>query len=67
MIRLLLQVKRATLLTHDEGIYRVQRPHARYCLIIVPELSAKEIAVLVRRLFKVPGFRTIKERMGKVV
>jgi len=65
--RLLLEVKRATLLTHDERIYRRERPHAGYCLVIVPELPAIETVALVRRLFKMPGFRTIKERMGKVV
>lgn len=65
--RLLLEVKRATFITHDERIYRRERPHARYCLVIVPKLPAIEIAALVRRLLRLPGFRTIKERMGKVV
>jgi hypothetical protein len=64
---LLLQLKRTTLLTQDERIYNRERPHAAYCLVIVPELSPLEIADLVRRLLKLPGFRTVKERMGKVV
>jgi hypothetical protein len=65
--RLLLELKRVTLLTHDERLYRRKRPHAGYCLLIVPELPAREIAAMVRRLFKLPGFRTIQERMGKVI
>lgn len=65
--RLLLEVKRTTFVTHDERIYRRERPHAGYCLVVVPKLPAVEIAALVRRLLKLPGFRTIKERMGKVV
>jgi hypothetical protein len=63
--RLLLEVKRATLLTHDERIYRLQRPHARYCLVIVPELSAKQVAALVRRLLKLPGLKPSGNGWGR--
>ncbi|MBC8228387.1 hypothetical protein H8E77_02420 [bacterium] len=65
--RLLLEVKRTTFLTEDRRIYRRERPHPGYCLVIVPELSVSEIAALVRRLFRIPGFHTIAERMGKIV
>ena len=65
--RLLLEVKRATFLTQDRRIYRRERPHPGYCLVIVSELSVSEIVALVRRLFRIPGFHTIAERMGKIV
>jgi hypothetical protein len=65
--RLLLEIKRTTFLTQDERLYRRVRPHARYCVVVVPELSTVDIAALVRRLFKLPGFRAVNERMGKVV
>jgi len=65
--RRLLQAKRVTLLTQDERIYYRERLHAKYCLVVLPELSPREIATLVRYLFKQPSFRTIKDRIGKVV
>ncbi|MBM3243005.1 hypothetical protein FJZ31_42640 [Candidatus Poribacteria bacterium] len=65
--RILLEVKRTTFLTQDRRIYFRERPHPGYCLIIVPELSVSEIAALVRRLFRVSGFHTVAERMGKIV
>jgi len=65
--RILLEVKRTTFLTQDRRIYQRERPHSGYCLVIVPGLPFSEIAALVRRLFRIPGFHTIAERMGKIV
>lgn len=64
---LLLRLKRTTLVSQDERLYRSEHPHPGYCLLIVPEVSPEETAGLVRRLFRLPGFRTVKERMGKVI
>jgi len=64
---LLLEVKRVTFITHDERLYRRCHPHAGYCLIILPERSAAEVASFMRRLFRLQGFRTVRSRMGKVI
>ena len=69
IIPLLLRLKRRTLVTIDREFYRRQLRHAGYCLIyfdFTPEQQF-QIPGLLRRLFRIPGFRTIRERMGKVV
>jgi hypothetical protein len=66
---LLLRLKRRTLVTIDREFYRRQLRHAGYCLIYFDFRPSQQsqIPILLRRLFQIPGFRTIRERMGKVV
>jgi hypothetical protein len=66
---LLLRLKRRTLITIDREFYRRQLCHAGYCLIYFDFRPSQQsqIPILLRRLFQIPGFRTIRERMGRVV
>jgi len=64
--RLLLAVKRATFVTYDQNLYRQERPHPGYCIVVVSDLAPAEVIVLLRRLFQLPGFSTVADRMGKV-
>jgi hypothetical protein len=43
-------------------------PHPRFCLVCftLPPDRAPEIAVLLRRLFRLPAFKTKAARMGKI-
>ena len=69
IIPLLLRLKRRTLVTIDRDFYLRRLCHSGYCLIyfdLKPEQQF-QIPGLLRRLFRIPGFRTIRERMGKVV
>jgi len=69
IISLLHRLKRRTFITIDGWFYKSGLCHTRYCLIYfdLPMRRQNEIPVLLRRLFQIPGFRNIAERMGKVV
>ena len=69
VIRLLRRLKRRTLVTLDKGFYAPKLCDRNYCLVYFDVTMARQsgIPLLLRRLFRLPGFRTIRERMGKVV
>ncbi len=69
IISLLHRLKRRTFITIDGWFYKSGLRHPRYCLIYfnLPMRRQNEIPTLLRRLFQIPGFRTIAERMGKVI
>ncbi len=69
IIPLLRRLKRRTFVTIDSDFYNSKLCDNVYCLIYF-HLSSKQqaqIPVLLRRLFRIEGFRSIRERMGKVV
>lgn len=69
IIPFLRSLKRRTFVTIDDWFYKSRLCDNAYCLIyfhLTMEQQA-QIPSLLRRLFKVEGFRTVKERMGKVV
>jgi hypothetical protein len=69
IISLLIRLKRRTFVTIDSDFYKKRLCHRAYCLIyfhLTMEQQA-QIPALLRRLFKIPGFRSVRERMGKVV
>ncbi len=66
---LLREAKQPAFVTCDvAGFWRKIVPHRRYCIICfaIPEERWRFIPTLLRRLFRTEGFRTKKERMGKV-
>ena len=69
IIPFLRSLKRRTFITIDAWFYKSRLCDNAYCLIyfrLTMEQQA-QIPSLLRRLFKIEGFRTVKERMGKVV
>ena len=67
---LLCQVKQPTFVTINyTDFWRRVSADERYCIVCL-QLSTErvdEIPLLLRRLFRLPGFKTKAERMGKVV
>ena len=67
---LLCQVKQPTFVTINyTDFWRRVSADKRYCIVCL-QLSTErvdEIPSLLRRLFRLPGFKTKAERMGKVV
>jgi hypothetical protein len=49
--------------------WRKVKSHNDYCIITVdlPQERAREVPDLVRRLFRIPDFKTKASRMGKVI
>jgi len=69
IIPFLRSLKRRTFITIDDWFYKARLCDNAYCLIyfhLTMEQQA-QIPFLLRRLFKIAGFRTVRERMGKVV
>lgn len=67
---LLVQLKQPTFVTGDiSGFWRKVAPHPKFCIVCVgiPVERWKCIPILLRRLFRTEGFRTKRERMGKIV
>ena len=67
---ILRQVKQSTFVTGDvSGFWRKVKPHPAFCIVCV-DIAVEQwhlISNLLRRLFRTEGFRTKRERMGKVV
>jgi hypothetical protein len=66
---LLLTVDRPTFVTLNWGdFWQHTIPHPGFCLICftMPSQRAGEIAFLLRRLFRLPAFKTKRARMGKI-
>jgi hypothetical protein len=68
VLQVLTTLKQSTLVTIDGGFYAKRYRDARYCLLyfVVPLNRQREIPALLRRLFRLPPFKTKAVRMGKV-
>jgi len=67
---LLQRQKQPTFITTDvDGFWRKVRPHLNFCIVCfpLPDHKLHLLPILLRRLFRTEGFRTKRERMGKVV
>jgi hypothetical protein len=62
----LIQQKRPTFFTRDEGFYSRKLCHARYCLVYLAVRSS-ESAFFARRLLRHPLFNTHSQRLGAVI
>jgi hypothetical protein len=61
--------KQPTFVTTDvSGFWKKVKPHPKFCIVCVPlpDYRLCELPFLLRRLFRTEGFRTKRERMGKV-
>lgn len=69
IIPLLYRLKGRTFVTIDRDFYDSKLCKDAYCLIYfhVSSKQQAQIPDLLRRLFRIEGFRSIRERMGKVV
>jgi len=66
IIPFLLQQRRPTFFTRDEGFYKRNLCHARYGLVYLA-VEIHEVAIFVRRLLHYPEFDTQAKRMGRVI
>lgn len=66
IIPFLLQQRRPTFFTRDEGFYERSLRHARYSLVYLA-VEKYEAAIFVRRLLRHPELDTQAKRMGTVV
>jgi len=58
--------RRPTFFTHDLGFFDPVLCHKDYSVVCL-DVNAKETAVYIRRFLRHPGFRTQKQRLGKVI
>ena len=65
---LLRQLRQPTFVTIDMGFWNRGLRDARYCILCFPLRNDKqyELSGLLRRLLRLPEFRTKRARMGKV-
>ncbi len=66
---LLLRERQPTFVTGDiTGFWRKVKPHSNFCIVCfgLPAERWHRIPLLLRRLFRTEGFRTKRERVGKV-
>ena len=68
VLQLLTTLRQPTLVTIDQGFYAKRHRDARHCLLYfaVPESRQRVIPRLLRRLLRLPPFKTRAARMGKV-
>ena len=66
IVPLLHRLRRPTFFTHDLGFFDPLLSHKGYSLVCL-DVNAKETAVFIRRVLRHPGFRTQKQRLGKVI
>ena len=66
ILRLLVQLRRPTFFTRDQGFYQRQLCHQRYCLVYLA-VESGEAAFFIRRLLRHPAHRRQAQRMGKVI
>lgn len=62
----LIQQRRPTFFTRDEGFYDRRLCHARYCLVYLA-VRPNEAASFVRRMLRHPRFNTRIQRLGAVI
>lgn len=66
---ILQQAKGATFITTNVSDFWQRTPaHARYCIVclVLSNERLNELPDLLRRLFRLPGFKTKSARMGKI-
>jgi hypothetical protein len=63
---LLIQQRRPTFVTRDEGLYSRKLCHARYCLVYLA-VRPNESASFVRRFLRHPRLNTRARRLGAVI
>ncbi|HEX4952021.1 MAG TPA: hypothetical protein VF017_01320 [Thermoanaerobaculia bacterium] len=63
---LLMRLHRPTFFTRDQGFYRRELRHSRYCIVCL-DTGREEVATFVQRLLKHPTFDTHGERLGAVL
>jgi hypothetical protein len=65
---LLLDLKQPTFITIDRGFWHRRLCHSQYCLLYIAlaKDEQEQLPGLLRRLFRLPEFRTRSARMGKV-
>lgn len=66
LIGFLIQQRRPTFVTRDEGFYSRKLCHARYCVVYLA-VRPDESASFVRRLLRHPHFNTRAKRLGAVI
>jgi hypothetical protein len=59
-------LRRSTFFTRDDGFFKPQLCHSRYCLIYL-DVEKSEAAIFIRRVLKHPEFSTQSKRMGNVI
>jgi hypothetical protein len=67
---LLLKASQPTFVTiNTEDFWPIILPHPGYCVVTfaLPKERALEIPLLLRRLFRLPHFRSKAARMGKII
>ncbi len=67
---LLRKADQPTFVTNNvSDFWKEVEPHAGYCIvaIVLPKERIREIPALLRRLFRLPEFKTKASRMGRVV
>jgi hypothetical protein len=69
ILQILRRQNRPTFVTRDAGFYQKRYRDRRYCLVYfsLPDLEQNRLPRLLRRLFRLVGFKTKASRMGKVV
>jgi len=69
VLQILWEFKRPTFVTIDSGFYDKHHCDKRYCLIyfVLTPLEQNQLPDLLRRLLRLPEFKTRTVRMGKVV
>ena|SRR5579859_6064211 len=65
---LLLNLKRPTFVTIDHGFWKRKLCHPKYCILFfdLHKDKQEQLPALLRKLFRLPEFRTRSARMGKV-
>ncbi|HEX7183331.1 MAG TPA: hypothetical protein VF756_15955 [Thermoanaerobaculia bacterium] len=66
LTRFLIEQRRPTFITRDEGFYDRKLCHARYCLVYLA-VKPNESASFVRRFLRHPRFNTRSQRLGAVI
>jgi hypothetical protein len=66
LVGFLIQQRRPTFFTRDEGFYSKKLCHVRYCLVYLA-VRPDESASFVRRFLRHPHFDTRAKRLGAVI
>jgi hypothetical protein len=66
IIPFLQKLRRPTFFTRDDGFFKPQLCHSRYCLVYL-DVEKSEAAIFIRRFLKHPEFSTQAKRLGNIV
>jgi hypothetical protein len=69
ILQILRRQQQPTFITLDGGFFLRRHCDPRYCLLyfVIPRQQQSHLPDLLRRLFRLPAFKTKAARMGKVV